>query len=223
MLFAITVHLREDDILPYKIKTTHIQTMEKLKISRAVIVEGRYDKIKLDSIIDALIIPTDGFGVFRSDEKKLLLTRLAGERGLIVLTDSDGAGLVIRNYMNSIIPKEQLTHLFIPKIYGKERRKSVASKEGTLGVEGMSAALLRELFEPFAVDADTQITTDPISKTDLFCDGFSGGDASKKRRIALQKALGLPENISANALLAAINMLGGRNIYEKAKKDVENL
>lgn len=197
--------------------------MEKLKITRAVIVEGRYDKIKLDSIIDALIIPTDGFGVFKSDEKKHLLTRLAKERGLIVLTDSDGAGLVIRNYMNSIIPKDRLTHLFIPKIYGKERRKVSASKEGTLGVEGMSASLLRELFAPFAADADTEINCDPISKTDLFVDGFSGGDESKNRRILLQKALGLPENISANALISAINMLGGRSIYDKAKKDLENL
>jgi len=197
--------------------------MNKLKITRAVIVEGRYDKIKLDSIIDALIITTDGFGVFKSDEKRLLLTRLAKERGLIVLTDSDGAGLVIRNYMNSIIPKDQLTHLFIPKIYGKERRKTTASKEGTLGVEGMSADLLRDLFAPFQADADAVIDSDPITKIDLFTDGFSGTDASKNRRIQLQKALGLPENISANALLQAINMLGGRKIYEKAKKDVEKL
>ena len=195
--------------------------MNKIKITRAVIVEGRYDKIKLDSIIDALIIPTDGFGVFKSDEKRLLLRRLAKEKGLLVLTDSDGAGLVIRNYMNSIIPGEQLTHLYIPKIYGKERRKSVASKEGTLGVEGMSADLLRELFAPFAADSDEVVTADPISKTDLFVDGYSGGDESKSRRIMLQKALGLPENISANALISAINMLGGRNIYEKAKKDIE--
>ena len=195
--------------------------MNKIKISRAVIVEGRYDKIKLDSIIDALIITTDGFGVFKSDEKRILLTRLAKEKGLIVLTDSDGAGLVIRNYMNSIIPKDQLTHLFIPKIYGKERRKTIASKEGTLGVEGMSADLLRDLFAPFQADADAVIDSDPITKIDLFTDGFSGTDASKNRRIRLQKALGLPENISANALLQAINMLGGRKIYEKAKKDVE--
>ena len=197
--------------------------MEKIKISRAVIVEGRYDKIKLDSIIDALIIPTDGFGVFKSDEKKSLLTKLAKERGLLVLTDSDGAGLVIRNYMNSIIPKDQLTHLFIPKIFGKEKRKVSASKEGTLGVEGMNADLLRDLFRPFAVDGDQCVTCDPITKTDLFLDGFSGTDESKKRRIKLQKALGLPENISSNALFQAINMLGGRNIYEKAKKDVEKL
>ena len=197
--------------------------MNKLKITRAVIVEGRYDKIKLDSIIDALIIPTDGFGVFKSDEKKMLLRRLAKERGLLVLTDSDGAGLVIRNYMHSVIPKDQLTHLFIPKIYGKERRKTTASKEGTLGVEGMSADLLRELFAPFAADADEVAAVDPISKTDLFTDGFSGGNESKNRRILLQKALGLPENISANALVSAINMLGGRNIYEKAKKETEKL
>ncbi len=195
--------------------------MNKIKISRAVIVEGRYDKIKLDSIIDALIIPTDGFGVFKSDEKRLLLTRLAKEKGLIVLTDSDGAGLVIRNYMNSILPKDQLTHLFIPKIYGKERRKQTASKEGTLGVEGMSANLLRELFLPFEVENGGEAEFDVISKTDLFADGFSGGAESRNKRILLQKALGLPENISANALLQAINMLGGRKIYEKAKKDIE--
>lgn len=197
--------------------------MEKIKISRAVIVEGRYDKIKLDSILDALIIATDGFGVFKSDEKRLLLRRLAKERGLLVLTDSDGAGLVIRNYLNGIIPKDQIVHLFIPKIYGKERRKTAPSKEGTLGVEGMSADLLRELFEPFRSDSDAFEELEPISKSDLYADGFSGGADSKNRRIRLQKALRLPENISANALIQAINMLGGRNIYEKAKKDVEIL
>lgn len=197
--------------------------MNKLKITRAVIVEGRYDKIKLDSIIDALIIPTDGFGVFKSDEKKLILKRLAASKGLLVLTDSDGAGLVIRNYMNSIIPKDQLVHLFIPKIYGKERRKVNASKEGTLGVEGMSADLLRDLFKPYAADEDTKIEIDPITKTDLFSDGFSGGSESKQKRLLLLKALGLPENISANTLILAINALGGRKVYEKAKKEVENL
>ena len=197
--------------------------MEKIKISRAVIVEGCYDKIKLESVIDSLIVPTDGFGVFKSDEKKAFLQKLAEKKGLIVLTDSDGAGLVIRNYINSVIPKDRVIHLYVPKIYGKERRKIAPSKEGTLGVEGMKVPLLRELFAPFedGVGFDSS-DFEEITKADLFADGFSGGANSKDLRIKLQRELGLPENISSNALIRAINLLGGRKTYEKTKEGIKN-
>ena len=123
---------------------------EKLKIRQAVVVEGKYDKIKLSSILDACILTTEGFGLFKDEDKKALFRRLAAERGLIVASDADGAGLVIRNYFNSIIPKDRLFHVYIPEIAGKEKRKASPSKEGTLGLEGMEAALRRALFLPFA-------------------------------------------------------------------------
>lgn len=189
--------------------------MEKLKISQVVLVEGKYDKIKVDSVVDATILTTDGFGIFKEKEKTALLRRLAAERGLIVVTDSDGAGLVIRNYITSILPKSQVTHLYIPQIKGKEVRKAIPSKEGTLGVEGMEADLLRGLFEPFAVGR-TAPEWEAVTKYDLYADGLSGGAGSEARRQALAKAIDLPSGLSSNALIEAINLLGGRLLYEKA-------
>lgn len=189
--------------------------MEKLNVHQVVLVEGRYDKIKLDSLIDATILTTDGFGIFKEKEKAALLRRLAAERGLIVVTDSDGAGLVIRNYISSILPKSQVTHLYIPQIKGKESRKAAPSKEGTLGVEGMDADLLRRLFEPFA--AGHQLPEwECVTKLDLYEDGLSGSEGSEARRAKLALALDLPSGLSANALIEAINLLGGRALYESA-------
>lgn len=189
--------------------------MEKLKVNEVVLVEGKYDKIKLDSLLDATIVTTDGFGIFKEKEKVALLRRLAAERRLIVVTDSDGAGLVIRNYITSILPKSQVSHLYIPQIKGKERRKATPSKEGTLGVEGMEADLLRSLFEPFAVGR-RQSEWETIGKFDLYCDGLSGAEGSDSLRRTLARSIGLPEGLSANALVEAINLLGGRPLYQKA-------
>ena len=189
----------------------------KLKISIPIAVEGKYDKIKLSSIADAQIIVTDGFGVFQNDEKSALIRRLAEPHGIIVLTDSDGAGLVIRNYFNSILPKDRIYHLYIPQVKGKERRKKTASKEGTLGVEGIDADYLRRLLEPFAgsgTDANAA-RQDELTKADLFAAGLSGTDAAAKKRAALCRYLDLPDNMSSNALLAAINLLGERTRFEK--------
>ncbi|MBQ8381686.1 MAG: DUF4093 domain-containing protein [Clostridia bacterium] len=187
----------------------------KLKINRVVLVEGKYDKIKLDSLLDATVLTTHGFGIFKEAEKKALLRRLAKERGLIVVTDSDGAGRVIRGHIASILPKEQVIHLYIPKIKGKEARKTEASKEGTLGVEGMEADLLRSLFAPYAVDADTDVApTEPVSKFRFYEDGFTGAPDSTKSRAKLAKELDLPDDLTANALLEAINLLGGLPLYE---------
>ncbi len=190
---------------------------EKIRIDIPIAVEGKYDKIKVASVADAQIIATDGFGVFASDEKAALIRRLSEPRGIIVLTDSDGAGLVIRNYFNRILPKDKVFHLYIPQIEGKEKRKKTASKEGTLGVEGMDAGLIRELLLPFANGTEKR-TTREITKTDFYKDGISGGEASAKKRARLAKYLSLPDNMSANALLAAINMLGEAEKYEEFLK-----
>lgn len=191
--------------------------MEKIKIDKVIVVEGKYDKIKLSSLLDAYIVTTDGFGIFQNDEKKALFRRLAAERGLIVASDADGAGLVIRNYFNSIIPKDQLFHVYIPAISGKEKRKVAPSKEGTLGVEGMEADLLRERFLPFA-SGTSPVLSEEITLFDLYDDGFRGKENSEERRKAFLQAAGLPQNLSAKALVGAVNLLGGKSFYESVKE-----
>lgn len=195
------------------------QNSTKLRVDIPIAVEGKYDKIKLCSIIDANIVTTDGFGIFSSAEKTALIRRIAEPRGIIVLTDSDGAGLVIRNYFRSILPKDKLIHLYTPEIVGKERRKRAPSKAGFLGVEGMEAEMLRKLFEPFAVNPNNGYNKfankQQVTKADFFADGLSGGEGSVERRNRLAAALGLPSGLSANALLAAVNMLCGRDEYSR--------
>ncbi len=189
--------------------------MNKIKISRPVIVEGKYDKIKLSSILDANIITTDGFGVFNSAEKVALIRALAAPDGVIVLTDSDGAGKVIRSKISSILPQNAVTHLYIPQIFGKEKRKSAPSKEGTLGVEGIDADTLRKIFEPLEDDRPKK-RPGGVSKQDLYADGLSGGENSAERRDALALQFGLPRGMSANSLLAAINIISDKDGYESA-------
>ena len=194
--------------------------MEKLKISIPIAVEGKYDKIKLSSIIDGQIITTDGFGVFASDEKKMLIRRLAEPRGIIVLTDSDGAGLVIRNYFRSILPKDKLINLYTPQVEGKEKRKKAPSKAGFLGVEGIEAEVLRKLFEPYAGDLTERRAGEEVTKADFYADNLSGGEGSAERRKRLCRLLDLPDNMSANALLAAVNLLCGVEKYKELLKNV---
>ena len=208
---------------------------EKLKIDLPIAVEGKYDKIKLASIVDANIITTGGFGIFSSDEKKLLIRRLAEPRGIIILTDSDGAGLVIRNYFRSILPSDKLIHLYIPQISGREKRKRQPSKAGILGVEGIDAGMLRRLLEPFAVGGDRDVdeasantdsvnadsTRREVTKVDFYSDRLSGGESSASRRAALCRLLGLPDNMSSNALLAAVNMLCGYDGYRELVDRIE--
>lgn len=177
-----------------------------LVIRRPILVEGRYDKIKLSSLVKANIITTDGFGIFSAAEKASLIRRLAMAHGLIVLTDSDGAGLVIRNYIKNLVPKDKLIHLYIPQVKGRERRKTEASKEGYLGVEGMDADCLRALLAPYADDAEVRLPLS-LTKADFYSLGLSGRENSASLRKALTEALALPSNLSADALLAAINML----------------
>ena len=184
--------------------------MEKLKIPYPILVEGRYDKIKLDSVLEATVITTDGFRVFNHGEKLALVRALAKKTPIIVLTDSDGAGKLIRSHITSSLPKDRLIQLYIPKIHGKEKRKTAPSAEGTLGVEGMDASLLRELFAPYAEGTDGSmpvIHENKLSKVDFYLDGLSGGEGSAAKRDALAAKFGLPDGMTANALLAALRLL----------------
>lgn len=181
---------------------------QRLVIPYPVIVEGKYDKIKLSSIIQAQIISTSGFGVFKNRELAQLLRKMSEKSMLILLTDSDGGGKVIRSHITGMIPKDRLIQLYIPQIKGKESRKAAPGAQGLLGVEGMDAQLLRELFAPYAQgDAAQRGRENPLSKTDFFIDGLSGGADSKARRAQIAVSCGLPADMTANALLDALRML----------------
>lgn len=193
---------------------------EKIKISKPVIVEGKYDKIKLEAVIDACIIKTDGFNVFKNDEKRALIRKLAENDGIIVITDSDGAGLMIRNFINSILPKDKIYHLYIPEIIGKEKRKSAPSKSGLLGVEGIEINRLRDIFTPFASDIPIRSSARPITKRDFYEHRLSGGENSSYNRKKLTEKLGFPSNMSANALLDALNMLYTYDEYVKLVEEI---
>ena len=184
---------------------------QKPAIDRPVVVEGRYDREKLMRVIDAQIVTTGGFSVFSSGEKRMLITRLADKNGIIVLTDSDGAGKVIRNYFRSILPKDKLINLYIPQIEGREKRKKAPSKEGYLGVEGMDEKLLYDLFLPFASGGSDGHVRGGITKTDLYLAGLCGGDKSAAKRDAVAKAAALPSGMSSAALLEALNLLYSRD------------
>ncbi len=178
-----------------------------IKIDKPIIVEGKYDIIKLSRIVDALIIKTDGFGIFKDKEKQHLLRRLAGEKGIVVLTDSDSAGFLIRKFLKSSIPEDRITHVYIPDVYGKEKRKTQAGKEGKLGVEGISEAVLLESFRKAGVICDETDTQERrlITNLDLYEAGLMGKDNSKEKRVKLMKALSLPERLSTSSLLKILN------------------
>lgn len=184
---------------------------EKLKLNVPVVTEGKYDKITLSRVIDANIITTGGFGLFNSTEKRALIKRLS-ENGIIVLCDSDGAGKLIRSRISSLVPKDKLYQLYTPRIEGKEKRKSSPSAEGILGVEGMRDELLFEIFEKFLsrhpeLAGDGSSVEETITKLDFYESGLSGGEGSSSLRDALAEKVGLPRGMSANALLAALNMI----------------
>ena len=192
-----------------------------LKIREAIVVEGRYDKITLTPLVDTAIFTTDGFGIFKNKGKLALLRRVAEQRGLIVLTDADGAGLVIRNRLRGSIPAQYLKHAYIPDMPGKERRKKAPSREGTLGVEGMKPEVLEEALRRAGAVCD-DVPREYVTKADLAALGLSGGADSSARRKALQKKLALPENLSANALLDAVNSLYTREEFLAAVRSFEN-
>ena len=181
-----------------------------LRIKEAIVVEGRYDKNTLSQVVDTLILETAGFGIFKNSEQMALLRRAAQRRGLIVLTDSDGAGFVIRNRIRGAIPAAQVKHAYIPDMYGKERRKRRPGKEGKLGVEGMPPQVLEEVLRragaTFLGEDTGEKPEEPLlTKADLMAAGLTGGADSAGRRRALLKELELPEHMSANALLAVLN------------------
>ena len=180
-----------------------------VKIKEAILVEGRYDKNTLRQIVDAPILETSGFGIFKDSKQMALLRQVAEKRGLIVFTDSDGAGFVIRNHVKSAIPAKYLKHAYIPDIMGKEKRKAAPGKEGKLGVEGMSREIILEALRRSGatIEGENAAYSHQITKQDLMALGLSGGaDASAKRLMVLKK-LNLPEHMSPNAMLQALNLL----------------
>ena len=195
--------------------------MEKLKIEKPIIVEGKYDKITLSSILDAHIITTGGFSLFNKKETLSLIKKLGEKHGIILLTDSDGGGRQIRSYITSALPKDKITQLYIPKIECKEKRKRTASKAGLLGVEGMDTEILYKLFLPFSSEAPLE-NVGGITKTDFYFDGLSGGEGSKEKRILLAKSLSLPDDMSANALLEAVNLLINKEDYDQLIKKLSD-
>ncbi len=180
-----------------------------LRIKEAIVVEGRYDKNTLSQVVDTLILETGGFAIFHNREQMALLNRVARTRGLIVLTDSDGAGFVIRNRIKGAIPKEYAKHAYIPDVYGKERRKRQGGKEGKLGVEGMSPqvleSVLRRAGATFLSEEQAQEAGRPITKGDLFAAGLTGRPDSAARRQELLKKLELPQHMTTNGLLEVLN------------------
>lgn len=188
------------------------------KIKEVIVVEGRYDKNALSQVVDATIITLGGFSVFNDKEKLAFLRRLAEKQGLIVLTDSDGAGFVIRNYLKGALPKELVKQAYIPDIHGKERRKRTPGKERKLGVEGMRPEVLMDSLRRAGatfLDEEGEQTrkNDPITKADLFALGLTGGANSTEKRKALLRKLDLPEHLTANGLLEALNLLYDRESF----------
>lgn len=198
-----------------------------VKVREVLVVEGKYDKIRLSSLVDALIVETNGFGIFRDAEQMALLRRLAAERGLIVLTDSDSAGFVIRDHLSGSIPAAQIKHAYVPEVVGKERRKAQPSKEGLLGVEGLNSevllAALRRTGATLEEDGETAAPAGDaaVTKAQFYADGFTGCPDSAQRRRRLLVQLGLPQKLSANRLLAVINATMTAEEYRRAVEEID--
>jgi len=191
-----------------------MKELRKLKIPYPIIVEGKYDRLRILSVCEGQVITTDGFGIFKKNERLSLLRELGKKTPVIVLTDSDGAGKLIRSHISSAIPKDRLIQLYIPKIKGKESRKTEPSAEGTLGVEGMERQLLWEMLSPYEnEEAFLAAAKNPLSKTDLYRDGLSGGKDSREKRGEIARKLGLPEDMTANALLEALKLIVSYDEY----------
>ena len=194
------------------------------KSREGIVVEGRYDKNTSSQVVDATVVTLGGFSVFNNKEKLAFLRRLAEERGLIVLTDSDGAGFVIRNYLKGALPKDKVKQAYIPDIHGKERRKRHAGKEGKLGVEGMRPEVLLETLARAGAtfldgEGESALRKEPITKADLFTLGLTGGPDSSAKRQTLLKKLDLPEHLTANGMLEALNLLYDRETLEQAMQE----
>lgn len=187
-----------------------------IKVDQIVIVEGKYDKIKLSSIIDGIIIETEGFGIFKDKEKQKLIRKLAEKKGIVILTDSDSAGFVIRNFITSIVPNEFITNVYIPDIFGKEKRKESYSKEGKLGVEGVPAQIITEAFVKAGIGvAASEANNKEITLNDFYEDKLTGAPDSKERRKKLLRQLDLPERMSTKAMLEIFNLFLTYDEYKK--------
>lgn len=186
-----------------------------IRVREVIVVEGRYDKNTLSQIFDAVIVETGGFGIFNDREKLNLLRRLADVRGLVILTDGDGAGFVIRRYLKGAIDPAKVKHAYIPDVSGREKRKSSPSAEGKLGVEGMRPEVLVQALQRAGatLDGEASAPRERITKADLYAAGLSGTPGSEERRKALLKRLDLPEKLSANALLDVLEVLMGREAF----------
>lgn len=193
---------------------------EKIKISQAVIVEGKYDKIKLSNIIDAFIIETNGFGIFKDKKKLSFIKNIANEKGIIILTDSDHAGFMIRNYISSGVPKDRITNIYIPDIIGKEKRKDKPSKEGKLGVEGMSRDILLSALEKADIAFSRSSNDNPVTNYDLFELSLSGTPNAKQNKKKILAKLDLPEYLSTNSLLTYINSQMSREEFFDITKEL---
>lgn len=197
-----------------------------VKIKEAIVVEGRYDKNTLSQVVDATILETSGFGIFKDKQQMDLLRRVAKAKGLIVFTDADGAGFVIRNHIKSAIDGKYLKHAYTPDILGKERRKAAPGREGKLGVEGMTPEIILEALKKAGatIEGESQQPKQEITKQDLMALGLSGGPNSGEKRLALLKELGLPERMTTNAMLGALNILYTREelIQILRKLELEN-
>lgn len=200
-----------------------------IKIKQAVIVEGKYDKIKLSSILDAVIIETDGFKIFKDKEKQNLIRKIAEICGILILTDSDSAGFKIRSFISGAVPSDKIMHAYIPDILGKERRKDVPSKEGKIGVEGIPAAIILDALKHAGVIcAETSEPKKKITKYDLYEDGITGKTNSKNTKAHLLKYIDLPERISTNSLLQILNIFMTYEEYKtavctcKSQRGIEN-
>lgn len=172
-----------------------------------IVVEGKYDKIRLESCLDAVVLTTEGFGLFRDQDKRGLIRRLAEERGLVLLLDSDGAGKLIRSHIHTLCGNRGVTDLYVPPVMGKERRKAAPSKEGLLGVEGIDNETILSLFEKSGLLSDTEEKKPCYTKTDLFRLGYFGKSESKSKREEVLRKNNLPENLSSNAFLDIVNLL----------------
>lgn len=194
-----------------------------IKLKQAVIVEGKYDKIKLSSFIDALIIETGGFRIFKDKEKRALLNILAEKNGLVIITDSDSAGFLIRNHIKNIVKNKNIINVYIPEILGKEKRKKAFSKEGLLGVEGIEEDIIIKSLEKYGVLGEkTSSKKELVTKADLFTDGLSGNENSSEKRKIIYENLSVPKYISTNSFLDIINSIMTKEEYKKMIKDLTN-
>lgn len=191
-----------------------------IKLDQVIVVEGKYDKIKVGQIFDTEIITTDGFGIFKNDKKLEYMRRVAQKRGIIILTDSDGAGLVIRNHLKSVLNDENVYYAYIPQLEGKERRKAHPGKEGLLGVEGVSDDVIIKAVMSCGIKPAHEEQKERLTKGDMYDLGLSGGQGSAEKRKRLAKSLDLPDNISANSLLDALNILCTKDEIIKLLKSI---